>query len=143
MIYPMFAMVLLTFVVGGITFVARVNSVKTGTVNVRYFKIMQSDDVPESLIQKSNNFTNLFQVPTLFYAAGCLIISLGMINELTVILSWLFVLSRVIHSYIHITYNHILHRIIAFMSGNLCLLILWIYILLYAPTIEVSRFTTT
>jgi len=133
MIYPMFAMVLLTFVVGGITFMARVNSVKTGTVNVRYYKIMQSSDVPESLIQKSNNFTNLFQVPTLFYAAGCLIISLGLINPLTIILSWLFVLSRVVHSYIHITYNHILHRIIAFMSGNLCILILWLYIVINAP----------
>ena len=143
MIYPMFAMVLLTFVVGGITFIARINSVKTGQVSPRYYKVMQSTDVPEALIQKSNNFNNLFQIPTLFYAAGCLIISLGIINQLTVVLSWLFVLSRVAHSYIHISYNHIIHRIIAFMSGNLCVFILWVYIVITAPTLEIVRFAPT
>lgn len=134
MIYPMFAMVLLTFVVGGITFIARINSVKSGAVKARYYKVMQSTDVPEALIQKSNNFNNLFQIPTLFYAAGCLIISLGIVNQSAIVLSWLFVISRIVHSYIHITYNHILHRIYAFMAGNLCILLLWIYILINSPT---------
>lgn len=130
MIYPMFALVLLTFVVGGITFVARIKSVRTGQVKPSYYKIMQSTDVPEALIQKSNNFTNLFQIPTLFYAAGCLIITLGLESDLIIILSWLFVITRIAHSYIHITYNHIIHRIIAFMLGNLCVLLLWITIVL-------------
>ena len=130
MIYPMFALVLLTFVVGGITFVARIQSVRTGQVKISYYKTMQAADVPEALIKKSNNFTNLFQVPTLFYAAGCLILILGIENNFIIVLSWLFVISRAAHSYIHITYNHILHRIIAFMIGNFCVLLLWVFIVL-------------
>jgi len=45
---------------------------------------------------------------------------------LFVIMSWLFVLTRLVHTYIHTTSNYVRHRFNAFAAGVLILLIMWI-----------------
>lgn len=124
MIYPMFAMVLLTFSIMTLMGVARVDSVRVGKVNVGYFKTM-SGDVPEYLLKLSRHFSNLFEVPVLFYAGGVLSIALNIENALLPIFAWLFVLIRCIHAFIHITYNNVIHRMLAFAAGSTCVLIIW------------------
>ena len=45
--------------------------------------------------------------------------------EYFIYFAWAFVISRVIHSYIHITYNHILHRLAAFAVSGFILIFMW------------------
>ena len=44
-----------------------------------------------------------------------------------VVLSWLFVLARIAHAYVHTTSNHVPTRFNVFAVGVFVLLIMWIY----------------
>jgi hypothetical protein len=129
MIYSIFAMILLTFGVAGYMLKLRVAAVKSGTVKLSAFCLNNPDSMPPKLLQAARNYSNLFEVPVLFYAAGVLSISLGMDSTPIVILGWLFVVSRLVHSWIHLTTNNVIRRMQAFMVGNICVLLIWILIL--------------
>lgn len=128
MIYPMFAMVLLTFSIMTLMSVARVNSVRTGIVRVGYYKTM-SGEAPEYLLKLSRHYSNLFEMPVLFYAAGALSVALNIEHALLPVFAWLFVLLRCIHAFIHTTYNNVIHRMLVFFTGSMCVLIIWCIIL--------------
>lgn len=130
MFYPMFAMVILSIGVALYLFSLRVRLSKAGEVDPRVFKLNKSKDIPDVLVQTSNNFSNLFEIPVLFYAA-CLAAIVTSQQTITLqILAWLFVLSRIIHTYIHLTRNKIIPRLFAFISGVILVLIMWIVLLL-------------
>lgn len=129
MLYPMAAMVLLTFIVGAVAIKIRFTSVKKGEVNARYYKLMQGENVPEIVTKTTRCFNNQFEVPLLFYVACTLYISLGIESSTGLIFSWLFVGLRFIHAYIHLTYNHLLHRISAFWLAFISVIILWLNLL--------------
>lgn len=131
MIYPLFLMMLLTFIVGCIAVKVRFASVKNGQMRARDFKLMQGGDAtPELVIKTTRNFNNLFEIPVLFYVVGCLFISLNIQTDLSIITAWLFVISRYVHSFIHISYNHVLHRLLVFWFGAICILVLWCDVLI-------------
>ncbi len=102
---------------------------KAGAVDPRVFKLNKSKDIPDILIQASNNFSNLFEIPVLFYAA-CLTAIVTSQQTITLqALAWLFVISRIFHTYIHLTRNKIIPRLLAFISGVILVLIMWIVLL--------------
>jgi len=41
-------------------------------------------------------------------------------------MAWLFVVSRLVHAYIHLTSNHLGNRFAAFATGVLILLVMWV-----------------
>lgn len=129
MLYPLFAMVLLTFAVAFYMFRLRVNAVKSGKVRLSYFRLNSGAEPPEALQQAARNYSNLFEVPVLFYTASVLAIATNMNGIGIIIVSWLFVFSRIAHSWIHLTTNNVMHRLKAFMAGNVCVLVLWILII--------------
>lgn len=135
MIYAMLTMVLLTFAVAVYLFLLRVNAVKKGEVRISYFRLnkdkaMPDRDVPDRLLQAARNYSNLFEVPTLFYVGCALTLALHLESAATLVLSWVFVGSRIVHSWIHLSYNNVLHRVKAFMLGNICVLLIWIMLVL-------------
>lgn len=138
MIYPMFALILLTFSVAGYLLKMRVAAVKTGEVKLSSFRLNNAEDMPVTMLQAARNYTNLFEVPVFFYTAGCIALVLHVNSLSIVILSWLFVVFRAIHSWIHITNNNVIRRLQAFMAGNICVLLIWI-ILVWEYTIHSSH----
>jgi len=126
MLYPMFAMVVLTLVIGLVALRIRFASVKRGEVSVRYFKLMQGDKVPEAVLKSTRCFNNLFEVPVLFYVACTLYISMAIDSMAALVLAWVFVTCRAVQAWVHMTYNHILHRMIAFWLACLSALALWL-----------------
>ncbi|MFT5721505.1 MAG: hypothetical protein ACI9W6_001821 [Motiliproteus sp.] len=125
-IYPMFALVVLTFVVGFSLGIARFASVIKGDVDRRYFKLLSGYSVPDNLIKLSRNFSNLLEVPVLFYLLCVVVLALDVQNKLMFVLAWLFVALRIVHSVIHITYNNPIHRFLAFLMSSSLVLIMWI-----------------
>lgn len=119
-------MVVLTFIVGCITVKARFSSVKRGNVSAKYYKLMDGAEVPEIITKTTRNFNNQFEIPVLFYIACTLYICLDIDSAFAVLFAWLFVAFRFIHSYIHLTYNHILHRMLTFWFSFICVLVLWV-----------------
>lgn len=125
MIYAMFAMVLLTFAVAIYMFRLRVAAVKKGELKLSYFRLNSGANVPDKLAQASRNYSNLFEIPLFFYIGCSLALALNLENIASIILSWLFVASRIAHSWIHLTSNNVLHRLKAFTLGNICVLLIW------------------
>ncbi|MDZ7925329.1 MAG: MAPEG family protein [Marinagarivorans sp.] len=130
MIYPMFAMVVLTLIVGCTAFYVRVKSVKNGQLKPRDFALMNAEKNPESVIKTTRNFNNQFEVPVLFYVACLAFLATNITSPLGEILAWAFVGCRIAHAFIHITYNHLLHRVIAFWLAVFVVLAQWIVLLL-------------
>ncbi len=126
MIYSMLALIVLTFAVAGYLLKMRVAAVKAGEVKLSAFRLNNAEDMPSKMLQASRNYSNLFEVPVLFYAAGCLSLSLQLETLSLVILGWVFVASRLVHSWIHLTSNNVIRRLQAFMAGNICVLSMWV-----------------
>lgn len=127
MIYAMFALIVLTFTVAGYLLRMRVKAVKNGEVRLSHFRL-NNGEMPPGMVQASRNYSNLFEVPVFFFAAATLAVALHMETTSMLIASWLFVVARVVHSWIHVTYNNVMHRLAAFMAGNLMVVLLWILI---------------
>lgn len=131
MIYPLFAMVLLTIIVGAQLLNLRIHAVKSGKVRLSQLRLNQSADIPDNITQASRNYSNLFEVPVLFYTAGCLAITLKYEPIEIIILAWLFVLARAAHSWIHLTRNNVIHRLRAFMMGNIFVVAVWVLLIIH------------
>lgn len=130
LLYPMFLMVVLTFVIACIAVKARFASVKNKTVRANYYRLMNGQEIPDVITKTTRNFNNQFEVPTLFYVVCSLYIFWGVNSYFALIIAWLFVILRIIHSYIHLTYNHVLHRMLAFWFSLLCVMGLWVELLI-------------
>ncbi len=122
----MFAMVLLTTLVGVIALVCRFKSVKNRTVKARYYRLMQGYDVPEIITKTTRCVNNMFEVPVLFYVVSTLFISLKVESSLALVLAWGFVGFRCAQATIHLTYNNVLHRLLMFWFAFVCVLAMWI-----------------
>ena len=134
LIYPMAAMVLLTFIVMYTMLVMRVKAVRTRKISPRYFKLYRDADIPDKVLAISHNFTNLFELPILFYIVCIVAIMLEQSMDYFVVHAWIFVVLRYTHTLIHTTYNHILHRLYAFALSGFVLLSMWVKIVLVAST---------
>ena len=129
-IYPMFALVLLTFTVGLSLGASRFISVTKRQVNPDYYKLLSGHTPPEYVAKLGRNFSNLLEVPILFYVVGILVVTLDVNSSLIINLAWLFVGVRLVHSIIHVTYNHPVHRFFAFLTSSLIVLAMWIELML-------------
>ena len=128
MIYPMFAMVLLTATVVVILFRSRVAAVRQGLVSAAYFRIYQGEIEPESTAKPARHFANLFEAPVLFYVV-CLAAMITHFGGLAMqALAWTYVAARVIHTYVHLGGNRLRKRIRAYFFSWLVLLAMWIYL---------------
>ncbi|GAA5138078.1 MAPEG family protein [Thalassotalea piscium] len=130
MLYPMAAMVLLLVLVGLVAVKARFGSVKRGEVSAKYFRLMEGKSVPDVITKSTRSFNNQFELPVLFYVVCTLYISLGINSDIGVAFAWAFVVSRYIHAYIHLSYNYVIHRMLSFWAGFICVLVLWINLLI-------------
>ena len=82
------------------------------------------DGVVEDRAQwKSHNYNHLMEQPTIFYAV-CLSLALlgGGDAWINVLLAWLYVGFRVLHSLIQATFNVVAVRFLAFLMASLCLI---------------------
>jgi hypothetical protein len=129
MLNPMFALVMLTFLVMVLTFRSRASAVRRGDVSLKHFALMQDGELPEFVVKTSRNFSNLFETPVLFYTAGVVYLALDLTASTPILAAWLYVAARCLHTLIHLTYNNVLHRLIVFGLANLSLLVMWITIM--------------
>ena len=65
----------------------------------------------------------------MFYVAGSLYISLRVDSMLSIIFAWTFVIARLIQATVNITYNNVIHRMLAFWLSVLSVFVLWINLL--------------
>jgi hypothetical protein len=67
-------------------------------------------------------------MPVLFFAACAIYLALKMADDCFVSLAWGFVALRLVHSVIHITYNNVNHRLLAYFLSVAVLASMWVRI---------------
>lgn len=80
---------------------------------------------PKREHQASNAFDNQFQLPVLFYVGAGLALYFGP-TVFEVMLAWLFVATRYVHAFVHITDNHVIRRFAAYAAGLVLLCVFWL-----------------
>lgn len=114
-VFPCLALICWTFIVLLRMFSTRVSGVKSGEVDFRYFKTYNTGgNLPVKMIQAGRNFTNLFEVPTHFFAVCAFTLITQRVDQIMLTMAWAYVFLRVIHSLIHLSSNKIGPRMTAF-----------------------------
>jgi len=124
---PTFALVALVFIVWLVLFVQRFGHIKrnpprkedfdTGAAAMRYF---------EPVEMPANNLRNLFEMPVLFFALVPLLMITHHANHLQVLLAWIYVALRVLHSVIHIFVRKVQTRFMVYLLSCIVLSVMWI-----------------
>ena len=81
------------------------------------------------MVQVGNAFHNQLELPVLFYVAVLLALQTETLDVVLLILSWLFVLSRLVHAYVHVTSNRLDRRTGVFGVGAIALLLMWVIVI--------------
>jgi hypothetical protein len=124
-LFPMVALVTLTFAVMLLIPVRRFRAGFAGQINYDDFKYGESERVPPEVSIPNRNMMNLLELPLLFYVACLTYLVAGKVDAVALALAWAYVALRVAHSAIHVTYNRVRHRLIAFALSNVVLVSFW------------------
>lgn len=123
---PVLALVFWTFIVLLILPFRRFALIKSGQVSINDFKLQEADRVAEAAVQVNRNYMNLLELPVLFYLACVLFYLLDAVTAVVLVLSWIYLGLRIVHSLIHLTYNRVFHRFLVFAFSNVILLAIWL-----------------
>jgi len=122
---PVFVQVALTFVLLYWQGYVRVGHTRRGEVKIRDIALRQPN-WPEQATKLGNAFQNQFEIPVLFYVLVAYALLTRKADLVFVVLSWIFVLSRLVHAYIHTTSNRVSRRFFAYSVGTVTLLVMWV-----------------
>ena len=76
-------------------------------------------------VAAADNFRNLFEAPVLFFAVCCALAITDTVTPLQLGLAWLYVGLRAAHSFIHLTYNRVVHRFFVYVASTVCVFVMW------------------
>jgi hypothetical protein len=122
---PVFVQVALTFLLLMWMGRSRIASLRAGDVKVRDIALGERS-WPTRIQQIANSYHNQFELPVLFYAIVALALITRKADLLFVVLSWVFVGSRLVHAVIHTTSNRVSQRFAVFLVGVIVLMAMWI-----------------
>jgi hypothetical protein len=125
-LFPVVALVALTFGIALWMGKLRFLAVRRGDLSPRYYELNRGGKVPDYLAKVSQNYDNLLELPILFYVLGCLLYVTDKVEPAQLVMAWLFVGSRYVHSYIHTTTNTLKSRMRVFLFGALLLMVMWL-----------------
>ena len=80
--------------------------------------------------QVSNSYNNQLEIPTLFYAVAAFALITHSVDGVMIGLAWAYAVLRLVHAWIHTTYNKIPDRFKAFLASNVVLITMWVWLAL-------------
>ena len=105
----------------------RIGGMKKNRVHPEKMKSQQAKALlPEHASISAENFSNIFEVPTLFYVLLGFIFMTQSTSVSLLVLAFAYVLLRTLHSGITLTYNKVMHRFPTYVLSCLVLWIMWI-----------------
>jgi hypothetical protein len=124
-LYPVFAMFLLVAVVLLRMRSMRFAAVRRKEVSPKYYRAFQGGEEPEPLRVISRHFSNLFEVPVLFYVGAIMIYVTHQVTPWLVWCAWAYVALRYVHTYVHLTSNNVVVRFSVYFASGFVLLVMW------------------
>ena len=124
MLGPVLALVAWTFVMCGWLYATRTPAIRRQ--KIVYDPMRPAEEfqarLPASVRWKADNYNNLMEQPTLFYAVALTLALAGPASRLELVLAWLYVALRVMHSLVQATVNKVALRFPLFLAATLVLL---------------------
>ena len=121
---PVIALVLWSFVMCAWLYATRIPAIRR--IGIVYDPQRPTEEfhaqLPAVVRWKADNYNNLMEQPTIFYAVALTLALLGADAGLNVGLAWLYVALRVVHSLVQAMINVIMLRFAIFMAATLVLL---------------------
>lgn len=133
--WPMIAQAFLAYAIYVLVSRRRVVAIKTGLAKSSDYRIPITEPEPSATAIRS--LINQFELPVLFFAACLALQAVDGVSFLALIVAWVFVASRFLHAYVHVTTNRLRHRRPLFVVGFLASMALWV--LLAAHLLGVAR----
>ena len=125
---PMFVQVALTFVLLFWMTILRLRVIRKGEVRPQQVALREPA-WPPHVLQVGNAFHNQLELPVLFYVVTLLALVGDALDVVLYVLSWMFVLSRLVHTYIHVTSNRLDRRTAVFLVGAIALALMWVIVI--------------
>jgi len=125
LLLPVFVQVGLTFFIMFWMGLLRRQALNSGAVKPEDIALRQPNWPPRAL-QVANNFQNQLELPMLFYAVVAFILITSTNSFVFVLLAWVFVVSRIVHAYIHTGSNEVQPRSMALGVGAIALVAMWV-----------------
>ncbi|GKU21427.1 hypothetical protein FLAG1_08054 [Fusarium langsethiae] len=113
-----------TFVMEALLYIRRTPALSKYNVSFdpAIVKKEKAEKLPPYVQWPADNFNNLLEQPTQFYAVLLGLTFLGVKDKITVRMAWGYVGLRFLHSMIHVTTNNVLLRFPAFAASSVVLL---------------------
>lgn len=126
---PLLAMVGVTFIVWFYMYVRRIAAMREARLHPDHYKRTHNTSaLPDEVNYSADNLKNLFEVPILFYALCLAAMATQIADPFMVMMAWLFVAFRALHSAIQCTYNRVMHRFMVYILSTSCLLAMFLRI---------------
>ena len=123
---PVVALVLWSFVMWAWLYATRIPALIKNAIVYDPYRPNEAfhAQLPAQVRWKADNYNNLMEQPTLFYAVALTLALLDAGSGLNVLLAWLYVALRIAHSLIHAIINVVVLRFAVFMAASIVLLLL-------------------
>ncbi|MEK6773108.1 MAG: MAPEG family protein [Bdellovibrionota bacterium] len=132
LIFPMAFYIFYMWLLALLTFRTRLRAIKSGEVAAKYFRAYTGQGPSDRTILVARHYDHQFQVPLLFFITCLLSISIGSTNSATIFLAWLFVVSRLCHSWVHLGSNRLEKRVLTFAAGWVIVVLMWMQLVYFA-----------
>jgi hypothetical protein len=130
LLWPMLAQIGWTFLLYAWLTVARTRAVKSGKTDYSCFVLGREE--PLEVARITRNLSNQFELPVIFYALVVLLVALGRVTWFDVIVAWLFVAGRVIHTLVQTLGDNVVLRGRVFVISFLAVVALASHVALIA-----------
>ena len=126
-LYPLLPVVFMNFfVIFHMRYVIE-KAIKKREVRYSWFRVYEGS-APEYMLAARHHYKNYFELPILFYLFCIILYVINDVRDLDLWIAWLFVVFKLIHSYIRLTSIYVPNRAYAFYICVLLLLGGWIYL---------------
>jgi hypothetical protein len=126
---PVLAHVVLIFMLYIYLGIVKSRAVKEGSVD-RKKAALDPKAWPEPVVKVLNNLGNQFESPVIFYIISIIYYLTNNVDSFLISIMSIYVLTRYMHTYIHVTSNFVPYRFKLFLVGVLILLVLTLWLLL-------------
>jgi hypothetical protein len=123
---PVSVLALWTGAVILLTGLRRILAVRARRVSRNAFRVGEAPDVPEDVAVVNRNLMNLLEMPVLFYVVSIAFYVTHHVGRGPLVLAWVYVGLRLLHSWEHLTTNYVPRRLVAFALSNFVLVSLWV-----------------
>jgi len=127
MLLPVMAQLVLTFVLLFWMSYLRVQAIRHGQVRPDAISLREPNWPPRAM-QIGNAFHNQLETPLIFYVLTLIALITGTADSILWVLSWMFVLARIAHAYVHVTTNRVDRRGPVFLISAVALFLMFIVI---------------